>query len=686
VSFSSQSFEALAKEDPFAVEKFFSLAENEMKSITLPTTPSLGVCYYPEHLPPEYWAPDFDSMREIGIRVVRLGEFAWSRLEPEPGEYRLAWLEQILDLAEAKHLSVVLGTPTAAPPKWLVDQLPDMVPVDANGHRKGFGSRRHYCFSHAGYRKECERIVTKLAQAFGEHPAVVAWQTDNEFGCHNTVHSYSEAARVAFRAWLRNRYGSIDQLNQAWGNVFWSMEYRNFDEIELPNLTVTEANPAHNLDYRRFSSDEVDRFNRLQADLIRQYSPGRAILHNFMATFLDFDHFEVSNSLDAASWDSYPLGALTLLKAPESHKARNLHLGDPDLTAFHHDLYRACGRGRFWVMEQQAGPVNWAAYNPAPHPGAVRLWTYEAIAHGAEVVSYFCWRQAPFAQEQMHSGLNLPNREPDVGSLEVSQTAKELDQIELTSSFPAEVALVYDYEAAWTLAVQPQGDGFDYFSAVLSFYRALRRSGLNVDVLPRGASLDNYKLVVIPPLPIIDPNLLESLKRFKGQILIGPRSGSKTANFQIPAELPPGPLQQLIPIKIVRVESLPDFVSLPLAWKSVQYQCHSWLEHVRTDLQPFIQLADGHGIGYRRGKVTYLASLPDQPLLDRIVEDLLWEEGLKCSEIPAGVRVRSRGQYRFFFNYNPEPVKLDLPPKTRFVLGSAEMPVAGVTIVEGLST
>jgi beta-galactosidase len=653
-----------------------------MTSTTIPPVPSLGVCYYPEHLPTNYWATDFDSMREIGIRVVRLGEFAWSRLEPAPGDYRLDWLQQILDLAQTKGLSVVLGTPTSAPPKWLVDRMPDMVAVDSHGHRKGFGSRRHYCFAHPGYRKECERIVTRLAQAVGEHPAVVAWQTDNEFGCHNTILSYSDADCRAFRSWLQNRYGSIEQLNQYWGNVFWSMEYRGFDEIELPNLTVTDPNPAHALDFRRFSSEQVDSFNRLQVEIIRRYSPGRTILHNFMATFWDFDHFEVSKSLDAASWDSYPLGALTLLKEPEAHKARQLHLGDPDLSAFHHDLYRTCGRGRFWVMEQQPGPVNWAAYNPAPYPGAVRLWTHEAIAHGAEVVSYFCWRQAPFAQEQMHSGLNLPNREPDLGLFEVRQAAEELDQIEFTSSSSAEVALIYDYEAAWTLDIQPQGQCFDYFSTVLSFYRAVRRSGLNIDVLPQDAALDAYKLVVIPSVPIVHPKLVESLQRFAGQVLIGPRAGSKTPNFQIPLELPPGPLQKLIPIKVVRVESLPEFVPLPLVYKSASYRCQTWLEHIRTDLEPWIRLANGHGVAYRNGKITYLGALPEQSLLDKIVEDLLNEEGFKFADVPSGVRIRTRGTHRFFFNYNPEPVMLSLPAETKFVLGTAEMPVAGVTIVE----
>jgi beta-galactosidase len=278
--------------------------------------------------------------------------------------------------------------------------------------------------------------------------------------------------------------------------------------------------------------------------------------------------------------------------------------------------------------------------------------------------------------------LNLPDRQPDVGAFEVRQTANELSQLDLGSLVPAETALVYDYEAAWTLAIQPQREEFDYFAVAMSFYRALRRFGLNIDILPPGAPLDAYKLVMIPPLPIVSANLMQSLERFNGQVLIGPRTGSKTPNFQIPSELPPGPLQEVMPIKVVRVESLPDFVSLPLVWESAQYQCHLWLEHVRTDLVPFIRLADGHGIVYRNGNITYLATLPEQSLLDKIVGDLLNVEGFKLSEIPAGVRVRTRGKHRFFFNYNPDPVQLKLPPETKFVLGGAEMPAAGVTIVE----
>jgi len=543
--------------------------------------PSLGVCYYPEQWAREKWTTDLDAMRALGIRFVRIGEFAWSRLEPNPGEYQFEWMQDILDKAAQRQLSIVLGTPTAAPPKWLVDQIPEMVAIGADGFPRKFGSRRHYCFSNRSYQKECERIVTELARSFGGHPAVAAWQTDNEYGCHNTVVSYSASALHGFRGWLKSKYESIDQLNRAWGNAFWSMEYRNFDEIELPNLTVTNPNPAHQLDFMRFSSDQVKIFNRLQVEIIRQYSPDRTILHNFMGRFLDFDHFALSEDLDAAGWDSYPLGFLSEMKTSNSHKTRYLRSGDPDFVGFHHDLYRSCGRGRWWILEQQPGPVNWASYNPSPYPGMIRFWTHEGFAHGAEVVSYFRWRQAPFAQEQMHAGLNLPNDQPDQASLEAAQVGKELSGLSLGAVAAAKVALVYDYEAAWTLGIQPQGDNFDYMAVALSFYRAFRRLGLNVDIISQKASLEPYSVVAIPSLPIVQAGLVESLRGFRGQVLVAPRTGSKTADFQIPQELPPGRLQQLIPISVLRVESLPEFAPISVNWNSASYECHGCFSSAR---------------------------------------------------------------------------------------------------------
>ena len=337
--------------------------------------PEIGVCYYPEHWPETHWREDARRMAALGIAYVRIGEFAWSRLEPARGDLRLEWLERAIEVLHDAGLKVVLGTPSATPPKWLVDEMPDLLPVDREGKILGFGSRRHYCFSHPGYRNECLRIVQALGERFGEHPAVAGWQVDNEYGCHDTARSWSEASLTAFRQWLKDKYGSIERLNAAWGNVFWSKEYSGFFSIDLPGLAPAEINPAHRMDFYRFSSDQVVEFNRLQADLLRQLSPGRDIIHNFMGRTLTFDHFALGADLDVSSWDSYPLGFLEdRSDAGDDWRRRFARAGDPDFQAFHHDLYRATSAGRWWVMEQQPGPVNWADHNPAPRDGMVRLW------------------------------------------------------------------------------------------------------------------------------------------------------------------------------------------------------------------------------------------------------------------------------------------------------------------------
>ena len=262
--------------------------------------PALGVCYYPEHWPRASWGDDARAMAAMGIRHVRIGEFAWSRIEPHPGQYDWEWLDAAVETLTREGLLVVMGTPTACPPKWLVDQEPDILARDAAGLERRFGSRRHYCFSSEAYRRHARRIVTQIARRYGSHPAITAWQTDNEYGCHDTVVSYSAAAIAAFRRWLQARYRTIEALNAAWGNVFWSMEYRSFDEVDAPAATVTEANPAHRLDYRRFSSRQVVEFNRDQVDILRQHAAGADLLHNYMGASTDFDHFDVGQDLARA--------------------------------------------------------------------------------------------------------------------------------------------------------------------------------------------------------------------------------------------------------------------------------------------------------------------------------------------------------------------------------------------------
>ena len=324
------------------------------------------------------------------------------------------------------------------------------------------------------------------------------------------------------------------RLNRAWGTVFWSMEYRSFDEIDAPVATVTEAHPSHRLDYRRFASDEVARYNRMQVEIIRAHSPGRPVAHNFMQLFTEFDHYKVAADLDVAAWDSYPLGALEEQWFAPDVKARWLRSGHPDFASFNHDVYRGMSKLPFWVMEQQPGPVNWAQWNPAPLPGMVRLWSWEAFAHGAGCVSYFRWRQAPFAQEQMHAGLNTPDNRLDVGGHEAAQVADEIRTVlaanaDANAAIRSKVALVYDYEAKWLFEIHPQGADFHYPRFAFEYYSALRALGLDVDIVPVDASLDGYRLIVVPPLPVVPADFAARLASSGAQVVFGPRTGSKTA-------------------------------------------------------------------------------------------------------------------------------------------------------------
>ena len=619
----------------------------------------LGVCYYPEHWPQDMWESDAAQMYELGLSWVRIGEFAWSRIEPRPGEFNWEWLDQAIDILGGAGLKIILGTPTATPPRWMLDKHPDMLAVDANDNLRKFGSRRHYCFSHESYRDESVRITREMAKRYGKNPHIHAWQTDNEYGCHDTVISYSRAAEAAFRLWLKFKYQTIEPLNAAWGNVFWSMEYGDFDQIDLPNLTVTEPNPAHVMDFRRFSSDQVVRFNRAQCEVLREYTDA-PLIHNYMGRITQFDHFAVGDDLDIASWDSYPLGFLEdRSDQGEDFKHAYMRQGDPDFQAFHHDVYRAVGQrrskdGRWWVMEQQPGPVNWAPYNPAPLPGMVRLWTWEAIAHGAEVVSYFRWRQAPFGQEQMHSGLQRPDGAGAAGANEVKSMVPDLAKLSDQKITPSPVGLVFDYASAWAWETQQQCQDFDYFGLVYDVYRGLRRLGLSVDIIPPDTdSFGDKKLVCIPGLFAWTSELKRALQDFSGQVLIGPRSGSKTREFKIPDHMPPN-----IPgfeCKIKSIETLRSGAKIALENGG---HFHIWREFAQTEISPSEMTKDGQPAIISQGGMSYLAGWPDDEAMTRILSNIAMDAGIDIHIMTDGKRRRAFGDFTLHLDYGTGDVKV----------------------------
>lgn len=623
--------------------------------------PTIGTCYYPEHWDEKIWQEDAARMRDAGIDWVRIGEFAWSRIEPKEGQLDWGWLDRSVKVLADAGLQIIMGTPTATPPKWVIEKYPDMIAVDENGNPRKFGSRRHYCFSHQGYRQQCANIVTLMAERYGKHPAVKAWQTDNEYGCHDTTLSYGVSARDEFQNWLAQKYQSPGALNRAWGNVFWSMEFDDFCQVDVPSLTVTEPNPSHVMDFRRFSSDQVVAFNKLQVDILRKYTDA-PLIHNYMGRTTDFNHFDVGSSLDIASWDSYPLGFLEMVvNADEEYKAEFYQQGDPDFQAFHHDLYRSVGNGRLWIMEQQPGPVNWAHFNPAPLDGMVRLWSLEAIAHGAETINYFRWRQAPFAQEQMHAGLLRPDHEDAQGMIEAKQVKADIEDFGDVTQIQAPVALIFDYPSQWASDVQPQGASFDYFQLMFNSYRSLRSKGVDVDIVSaNNPKLDGYKLVLLPGLFTLNADLKKALDSFDGMIQAGPRFNSKTEDFHIPENLAPN-LDEL-DITVSRLETLRPNIKRELQNGGAAV---NWIEELETSENVVEQTKDGAPILIRKDNWLYLGAWLDDQALTHVFMTILGELDIAIFDLPRGVRLRRTQDHTFFFNYSNVEREFDdivLPP------------------------
>jgi len=635
------------------------------------STLELGVCYYPEQWEPTQWRDDAARMVDMGLDWVRIAEFTWGLIEPERGQFRWDWLDDVIGILGEAGLKVMMSTPTAAPPKWLIDAHPEILPVGPGGRVRGFGSRRHYCFSSEVYLTEACRIATAYASRYGQNPHVHAWQIDNEYNDHDTVLSYSAAARSGFQRWLVDRYGAIDMLNQTWGSVFWGTQYTSFEQIELPNGLVATPNPTHALDFARYSSDRVRIFNKAQVDILRHHAPGRDITHNFMAGSFEFDHHAVAADLDIVGFDSYPLGNLLGSTLSDTEKHRYLRTGAPDYQGFHCDLYRSQGRGRMWVLEQQPGPVDWAEKNPSPADGMVRLWTWAAYAHGAQAVMFFRWRQAKFAQEQFHTALLRSDNSPDQAAGELAQIVWDRAALPSATRGKAQVVMLLDYSSIWAADILPHDDSFPNAQIVREWYTAVSRFGVDLDFAGPEDALDGYDLVLLPQSMIVTDALARRLRDCGAKLLIGARSGSKTPDMHTPPNLAPGVLADLTGVRVERVESLPE-----LAQEAVQFRDSKplsftgWREIIVTDQDVLGRFVSNHKNDspavIRSERATYLAMVPSGELLDKIVAEVLDWCGIQSIDLGPDLRITQRGDLFFAFNF--ADVAQALPEGARAIL------------------
>lgn len=627
--------------------------------IDLRATFALGVCYYPEHWPRDRWQPYARQMRELGIAYVRIAEFAWAKIEPRQGELDWLCLDEAIEVLANEGLKVVLCTPTATPPAWLIHAHPEILPVDVDGHVRNFGSRRHYEPASEIYRVESRRITTAIAERYGEHPAVVGWQTDNEFADHDTGRSWGEISRRGFRLWLRERYGDLDALNQAWGAVFWSQAYSDWEEIGLPHNTPASPNPSHLLDFYRYRSDVLVAFQEEQVAILRRLAPGRWVTHNFMRFEDGFDHFRAAQCLDFASWDSYPTGGLERSWLSAAEKVRWARVGQPDETSFHHDLYRGLtGENRGpWVMEQQAGQINWAAYNPLPARGAVALWTAQGYAHGCDVISYFRWRAATVAQELMHSGILRHDESLDRGG-------EEIAALEITgrpnAPVNARVVLLHDYESLWAYDAQPHNDDVSYWRQMMLFYSALRELGVDVDLRHPDHDLTGYDLIVAPAIQLMgEPRArhLEQAAR-SALLIVGPRTAYRTPTGRVHEDGQPGPLRELLGCSLQNFDSMRPGLGCHVGSFPVEFWAESYALHGGEAVHTY---ADGPMAGaaavVRHGNAVTLGAW-SPGLIREVIAGLLAERGIPHTTLPEGVRVARRGNLATWMNFNESDATL----------------------------
>ncbi|WP_083698131.1 beta-galactosidase [Shewanella sp. UCD-KL21] len=650
----------------------------------------LGVCYYPEHWPESIWQQDAQEMRQLGLKYVRIGEFAWSKIEPRDGEFDFAWLDKAIATLAAEGLQVIMCTPTATPPKWLIDKHPDILPVDIHtGVTRGFGSRRHYDFSSENYFNQAMRISEVVAKRYGQHPDVCGWQTDNEIACHDTTHSGSLVAKQAFQLWCQQQYADIDSLNTAWGNIFWSMEYQDFSQIELPILAVTETNPSHQLAYRRFSSDQVIKFHDEMVKVIRKHAPNRFVTHNFIPLVdTQTDNFALAKDLDFVSYDNYPLGRSDMFfkHMPAEQYKPYMRTGHPDFSSYSFDQSRGVSQNNFWVMEQQPGPVNWAHHNPRPEKGMVRLWSWQAFAHGADCVCYFRWRQVPFAQEQMHAGIKRNDNSKAAAWNEVSQMRDELAKVNFSieENVAAKVAIVTGAHSQWVTEIERQGDSYNHQRVEFGYYTALRQLGLAVDFISVDHDLSPYSLVVAPCLPIVSAEFVAKCQRADAHIVFGPRSGAKTPELSLVDNLGPGLLQQLIPIKVLSTETIRPDCSEVMTYHGESFESHCWREELELSEDVITEAFyhDGLPAVARFDKTSYIASLTCEAFLKTYFANLCQQLDIVMTELPKDVRIVHRGQYAFVFNYGAKAKQLPKVIQGEFVLGSADLAPYDVAVIK----
>jgi beta-galactosidase len=643
----------------------------------------LGAAWYPEQWPESRWEADLTLMEQAGIRFVRMGEFAWSTMEPAEGDYRFEWLDHAIDDAAKHHIFVVLGTPSAAPPAWLTQKYPETLRTLPDGRKDQHGNRQHFDFANAKYRELARDIAERMAKRYGHNPNVIGWQIDNEYA--NA--SYGDDDRKQFQDWVRAHYKTLDNLNARWTTAYWSETYSDWSQIPIQEKY---GNPGLLLSWKRFVSDTWRSYQKNQLEVIRANSDRRQfITTNMMGWFDGYDHYTVSQDLDMASWDDY---------------VGRGHL-DPYRNGAADDLTRGFLHKNFWVMETQPGFVNWAPVNTVLDKGEVRAMAWHNIGHGADAVSYWQWRSALNGQEQMHGTLVGPDGTPVPLYPEVAQIGREFAKAGPAldgTSVHSQVAVLHSYDSRWAINWQRHNQNFDPVDQIVSYYKPLRQVTQSVDVVAPTASLSQYKLVVAPGLAVLSDEAVKNLMAYVengGHLVLGQRAGVKDDDNSLAVERGPGPLTKLLGGRVEQFYAIDDKPedTVPVTGTWGETTSKIWAEQLSVsapDAEVLMRYGKSNGwldgqpaaitrkVG--KGRITYIGAWMDEKAMLAATRWMAETSGVTAAlgPVPDGIDVYPRegnGKKVFILvNFAGGPQTVSLPAQMHSVLDDKD--VSSVTL------
>ncbi len=633
-----------------------SPAENEGRPEFL-----LGADYYPDQTPEALWVEDARMLAAMGMTVVRVAEFAWALMEPSEGKYDFAWLHRSVDTLHAAGVSVILGTPSAAPPPWLTAKYPEVLEVNSTGVTLSPEGRRFTCPTNQKYRDLSVAVATAMASSFAHSPGVIGWQIDNELTLGDSQRCYCRFCRAGFQTWLRSSYRTLDALNSAWGTVFWSQTYTDFSQIPVPLPSGGPPNPGLALDYDRYQSAANVAFLKAQLDVLRRVCPDHFVTTNNVSGVDVIVQADLYAGLDFVSTDNYP-GFIAVYAAQSNGPVNFSSEQLASVTAWSLDQTRSAKHGKpFFVMEQQVGKAGQNFFSPQPESGQLRLWAYQTVAHGAMGMNFFRWDTANFGAEEYWHGLLNHDRSESPGFAEIARTIKEfkvLGSEALHAEYAADAALLFDYSSDWALAIQPGQPKLKYTTEIMTWYGVAAAGGALLDAVDGLQNLGKYKIVFAPTLYVVSEaqaHQIEAYVQGGGVFVAGCRLGVKEEHSRIVNTPFPGLLRQLM--GAVVEEYVPIYtgkmdVVFSAMLNGPQATCDIWADVLRVEGAEVLATYSGgryagkpaitmHASG--KGKAIYVGAHLDPASLARVLITFERMAGIRPKvSAPQGVEVTYR--------------------------------------------